>query len=151
MGRSKIVDHGEVLRWFQEGRTYQWMVDEYLRKYNIETTLSMWGNYRRTRGLDRRITRDDELIPWEVQKKHRWAYPVSMLRAEARRRSGQELTPAMADRLDSWLAQMHDGNMVVHYDPDTEDGFFYVEPRPGVDTDLIRRPEQKTTKRRAAD
>ena len=71
MGAGKIQDEGEVRRWFAEGRTYRWMCDEYLRKYNIETVQSMWGNIRRKWGLPRRITRDDDLIPWLILEKHR--------------------------------------------------------------------------------
>ena len=150
MPASKIVDEQEVIRWFEEGRTYAWMIDEYKRKYNVETVPSMWGNFRRRRGLDRRITRDDDLIPWSVKPEHRWAYPVMMLRVEARRRAGLDLTEDMQNRLDNWLARLEEDGTVVHYDPDTEDGFYYV-PRRKEDTDLIREPEKKTTLRRAAD
>lgn len=50
MGKRKIVDEGEVIRWFEEGWTYKEMIDEYKRKYNIETVSSMWGSFRRRRG-----------------------------------------------------------------------------------------------------
>ncbi|MFI6286377.1 hypothetical protein ACIBCM_16705 [Streptomyces sp. NPDC051018] len=150
MGRSKIQDEGEVIRWFQEGRTYAWMVEEYRRKYNIETVPSMWGNFRQRRGLDRRITRDDDLIPWFVKEEHRWLYPLAMLRVEARRRDGRTLTENDRSRLTSWREMLTAQNTVVHYDPDTEEGFFYV-PRRADDVDLIRRPERKTTPRRRAD
>ncbi|USH45866.1 immunity repressor [Streptomyces phage VieEnRose] len=150
MGARKIQNEQEVIRWFEEGRTYQWMTDEYKRKYNIDVQLSMWGNFRRRRGLDRRIVRDDELIPWHVKREHRWAYPLAMLRAEARRREGKELSEDDKARLASWSAMIEEENAVVHYDPETEDGFFYVPREPG-DTDIIRRPERKTTLRPAAD
>lgn len=150
MAASKIVDEQEVIRWFEEGKTYQEMQDIYLKKYNIETVPSMWGNFRRRRGLSRRIARNDELIPWHVKPEHRWAYPVAMLRAEARRRAGFELNEATQQRLNSWLRTLDEENLVVHYDPDTEDGFFYV-PREATDTDIIRQPQQKTTLRKAAD
>lgn len=150
MSASKIQDDGEVRRWFEEGRTYQWMCDEYLRKYNIETVPSLWGNYRRRRGLARRITRDDELIPWLVTEKHRWAYPLAMLRVEARRRAGREIRDVDLARLTPWKQDLVEGGLVVHYDADTEQGFFYVPARP-EDADLIRVPRRKTTPRRAAD
>ncbi len=150
MGASKIVDEQEVVRWFEEGRTYDWMCQEYLRKYNIETVPSMWGNFRRRRGLVRRITRNDELIPWHVQEHHRWAYPIAMLRVEARRRAGMELREIDENRLGNWIASLDERGVVVHYDPDTSEGFFYV-PREQGDTDIIRRPKIKTTLRRAAD
>jgi hypothetical protein len=150
MGKRKIQDEQEVIRWFEEGRTYAWMIEEYKRKYNIETVPSMWGNFRRRRGLDRRIVRDDELIPWFVKEEHRWAYPLAMLRAEARRRAGKELTETDASRLNNWLEMLKEENAVVHYDPDTEEGFFYV-PRQEGDDDLIHAPEHKTTPRPNAD
>ncbi len=149
MGASKIVDESEILHWFEEGKTYRWMCDEYLRKYNIETVPSLWGNYRRRRGLTRRITRDDDLIPWFVTEKHRWAYPLAMLRVEARRRAGREIRDVDLARLTPWKQDLAEGGLVVHYDPDTEQGFFYVPAR-SEDTDLIRVPEQKTTLRPAA-
>lgn len=149
-GATKIVDEGEVVRWFDEGRTYQWMVDEYKRKYNIETVPSLWGNFRRRRGLARRINRDDELIPWFVKNEHRWSYPLAMLRVEGRVRAGMEIRPTDAERHATWRRRLDEMNAVVHYDPDTDEGFFYV-PREKGDTDIIRRPRAKTTQRRAAD
>jgi hypothetical protein len=46
---------------------------------------------------------------------------------------------------------MEEDGTVLHYDPDTEQGWFYVPKRDGIDTDLIRKPERVTTTRRAAD
>ncbi len=149
MGASKIVNESEVMRWFEEGRTYAWMVDEYRRKYNIETVPSLWGNFRRRRGLARRINRDDALIPWHVKEQHRWAYPLAMLRVEARKRAGFPLRASDAERLESWLEMLKEEDAVVHYDPDTEDGFFYV-PRAKGDRDIIHEPKRKTTPRPAA-
>ncbi|WJN63440.1 immunity repressor [Streptomyces phage phiScoe56] len=151
MGARKIQDEGEVIRWFEEGKTYQWMVEEYRRKYNIETVPSLWGNFRRRRGLQRRITRNDELIPWQINPEHRWLYPVGMLRVEARRREkGEEaLSELERTRLGAWKQMLQDNNAVVHYDPDTEEGFFYV-PRQAGDKDLIHVPK-KSTRLKAVD
>jgi hypothetical protein len=151
MVASKIVNEQEVLRWFEENRTYQWMTETYRSKYGIETTPSMWGGFRRRHGLDRRINRDDDLIPWFIKEEHRWEFPIQMLRAEARRRRGAELDPQHARKLKGFLERLEQDGTVVHYDPDTDDGFFYVPRRPGVDTDLIRQPDRKTTPRRRAD
>lgn len=150
MPASKIVDETEVVRWFDEGKTYAWMVDEYKRKYNIETVPSLWGNFRRRRGLQRRTVRNDDLIPWFVKEEHRWSYPVQMLRVEARRREGFPLSEIEQTRLEAWLRGLERDNLVVHYDPDTKEGFFYI-PREPSDRDIIREPKRKTTQRRAAD
>lgn len=151
MTATKIQDEAEVIRWFEEGRTYQWMVEEYRNKYNIETVPSLWGNFRRRKGLARRIARNDELIPWEVKREHRWDYPIMMLRQEARRREGFELTEDYEAQVDGWLAGMERDGTVLHYDPDTEQGWFYVARRPGIDKDIIRVPEKKTTVRHRAE
>jgi hypothetical protein len=141
----------EAIRWLEEGRTYQWCVDEYLRKYNIETTISMWAALRRRHGIDNRIVRDEALIPWAVNSEHRHSHAVSMLRAEARRRAGKELTPLMEDMLDTWLRGLREDGTVVHYDPDTDEGWWYVPRREGVDLDLIREPERRTGRRSGTD
>ncbi|MFD6636782.1 hypothetical protein ACFWDN_13305 [Micromonospora chalcea] len=151
MVASKIQNEGEVIRWFEEGKTYQWMVDEYKRKYNIDVVPSTFGNFRRRRGLDRRVTRNEELMPWFVQEQHRWLFPAQMLRAEARRREGKELKPEEERRLDNFVKRLKDEKLVVHYDGDTDEGWFYVPARPDVDIDLIRRPARKTTPRPKAD
>lgn len=151
MAQTKIQDEAEVIRWFEEGRTYAWMCQEYERKYNIHTVPSLWGNFRRRKGLTRRITRNDDLIPWAVNEEHRWDYDLALLRMEARKRAGAKLTPSDAGRLEAWHRKLQADDLVLHYDPDTEEGFFYVPRRPGIDNDLIREPDHKTTTRRAAD
>lgn len=149
MPASKIQDEREVIRWFEEGRTYEWMTAEYLRKYNIETVPSLWGNFRRRRGLVRRITRDDGLIPWSVDPKHRWAYPLQMLRLEARQRAGEPVREADAARHRNFIAKLRDERLVVAYDPTT--GFSYV-PREPSDHDIVRMPKVAArTSRHAAD
>ncbi|AOQ27079.1 immunity repressor [Streptomyces phage Brataylor] len=150
MPARKIQDEGEVLRWFEEGRTYDWMVEEYRRKYNIETVPSLWGNFRRRRGLPRRIVRDDDLIPWLIKEEHRWLYPLAMLRVEARLRAGAKVSELELSRVTNWKQMLEEEGAVVHYDPDTEDGFFYVPRQPG-DEDIIHKPQHKTTPRRRVD
>lgn len=143
MGASKVQDEGEIKRWFEEGRTYAWMAEEYSRKYNMQVAPTMFANVRRRRGWDRRIARNDELIPWFIKEEHRWAYPVVMLRVEARARAGMEVREVDRVRVEPWKKELLEKGLVVHYDPDTEDGFFYVPARPGVDLDLIRVPDAR--------
>lgn len=63
-----------------------------------------------------------------------------MLRAEARRRAGHQLTQRVAKELDSWLTRLRADGTVVHYDRGTEEGWHYVPRRPLVDRDLVREP-----------
>lgn len=140
MTDTRIQDVDEVRRWLAEGRTYQWMCEEYERQYNIEVNPNVFGNLRRRLGLTRRLVRDDALIPWTVHAEHRWAYPLAMLRAEARRRAGVPLTPDDGRRIGAWLDNLREHDLVVHYDPTTAEGFHYVPRRPGIDVDLVRLP-----------
>lgn len=148
---SKVQDMAEAVRWLEEGRPYQWMVDEYRRKYHVQTSVEMWSGLRRRRGIPTRIVRDEALVPWAVRPEHRHAHAVSMLRAEARRRAGKQLTPGTAEMLETWLAGLERDALVVHYAPETPEGWWYVPRREGVDRDLIREPEQRTGRRNWAE
>lgn len=143
MAASKIQDETEVLRWFRENRTYAWMVEQYKVKYNITTSEPMWAAFRRRRGLDRRNTRSEDLLPWKLNDEHRHLYPAMMLRTEGRRRAGKPVAEDKAKKLAGWKTYLEENNLVVHYDPDTDEGFFLV-PREERDTDLIREPEVRT-------
>ncbi|MEU8621433.1 hypothetical protein [Streptomyces sp. NPDC048623] len=149
MAKKKIQNEEEVIQWFREGRSYQWMTDMYMEKYNIPMSSSSWGNFRYRKGLDRRIARDDDLIPWAMEEEHRQQYPVIMLRAEARRRAKLKLSDDKLKRLESWKEMLKERDAVVHYEPKL-DGFYYV-PRQAGDGEFIRPPKAKTTKRRNAD
>lgn len=148
MPARKIVDEQEVLRWFEEGRTYEWMCEQYRDKYGIDTVPSLWGNFRRRRGLTRRIAWDDDLIPWRMEDHHRLAYPVAMLRLEARRRAGYPLSDDKVSRLSAWRDMLNREGKVVDYSPEV--GFVYVDRQP-EDADLIRKPASAMLRRRAAE
>ncbi|MFI5763907.1 hypothetical protein ACIA8F_23580 [Streptomyces sp. NPDC051563] len=145
MGRaSKVVNHDEAKRWLKEGKSYAWMVAKYKQKYRVDTDPGYWAVYRNRAGLPLRITRNDDLIPWQVEEGHRWHYDLVMLRFEARRRAlekgDQNLPPLSendASRLDAWKQNLIQANAVIYYDPTTEDGFFWV-PRETSDTDIVR-------------
>lgn len=143
MPGRKIVNEQEVLGWFAEGKTYAEMSRIYREKYNIETVPSLWGNFRRRHGLGRRWARHDELVPWKIAKDHEYAYPLAMLRVEGRIREGLDVSDASRTRCENFKKMLAEGGLVVHYDPDTDDGFFYV-PRADGDTDLIHEPVTRT-------
>lgn len=146
---SKIQDEAEIKRWIEEGRTYPWMVEQYREKYNIEVVPSFFGNFRLRRGLKPRLVRDETLMPWAVNREHRWLFPAQMLRAEARRRAGVELTPGQLAELEPWLARLAERDLVVHYDPETPEGWWYIKRQPG-DADIIHVPAAEARTQRPA-
>lgn len=141
MPGSKIVNEDEVIRWFKAGWTAPQMIAEYQRKYGIETSPSMWGNFRRRHALPAKNVRDIDLIPWTVDERHRWAYPLEMLRLEAQVRAGKTLIGENAARRDSFLARLAARNEVIEYRAETDEGFHYVQREP-QDRDIIRAPRQ---------
>ena len=136
-----IVDEPEVVRWIEEGKSEQWMTEEYERRYNLVVPRTAFAALRARRGPVAGDSHRAALIPWEIREEHRWEYPLAMLRLEARRREGRPLRPIDVQRLTSWKVQLEDKGAVVHYDPDTDEGWSYVPRRPGVDADLIRVPD----------
>ena len=134
------ANEDEVIRWFAEGRSYLWMCEQYERQYNIRTTMTTWGNYRRRNNISKRIVRCEEIIPWKVQEQHRWTYPVVMLRAAVRERTEVDQSFLEQLRLRVWRDQLAADDLVVDYDPASDAGFSYVQRRPGIDLGLIREP-----------
>lgn len=148
MPGAKLQNTDEFTRWWNDGKSYEWIIEQYRTKYDIQITHSAIGNWRARLGLPRRQQRDLTLVPWSVLPKHRYKHALAMLRAEGRRRTGEALSDIQATRLANWRKFMEDEDCVVHYDPDTEDGFHYVARRPGIDTDYVRVPEGTTTRKR---
>jgi hypothetical protein len=91
--------------------------------------------------VTRVTTSTDGLVPWQIAKAHRWAYPLMMLRFEQRRRAGHDLDRRMEARLRRWRQERRRDGLVVDYDPASEEGFTLVPRRPGIDRDLIREPD----------
>lgn len=149
-GTRKMVDAAEVRTWIEEGRTYRWMVEEYERKYNLHVSASMFSEFRAVNGLARRTVRDPDLIPWRVAPHHRWDNMLANLRTEARLRAGEKLEDMpypQRVRYEAFRRQLEEGDLVVYYDGETEDGFFLV-PREPQDTDIIRRPNMPSKRGR---
>jgi hypothetical protein len=96
--------------------------------------------------------RYDDVIPWRVKVVHQRAFPLRMLRLYARRLRGKHLDSREERYLDAFLDKLKEMNAVVGYDAALPEGFFYTDPRPGVDTGLIRVPpwliEEPAPKRR---
>jgi hypothetical protein len=139
---AKIQDHTEVDRWIREGLTYKQMAEIY-RERGIEIGQGAFAMYAlRSAKHEARLPRHRDLIPWALEKQHRHKMDVQMLRAESRRRRGEDLPAVTARKLGAWTRRLQDENAVIHYDPGTEQGFFWI-PREPQDDDIIRRPADR--------
>jgi hypothetical protein len=146
---ASIIDstqggEAEVRGWYHQGRTYAWMAQEYNRKYELRVSPAIFSYRRSARGWERRKQkRDDELFPWAVKEEHRWHRLLLMLRLEARsRRFGtEEMKEREVRDLAAFREQLRTEDVVIHYDPHTEQGFLLVPRRPG-DSDIVRQPSE---------
>jgi hypothetical protein len=123
------------------GMTQQEIADETYRRTGQRVTRAAVSAAMARAGMPPRRGRYNELIPWTVKVEHGNHYACRMLRAESRLRAGLPLPDAELRRLRNWRQLLSDNGAVVHYDPDTRQGFFYVDARKGIDMDLIRRPD----------
>ena len=141
-GRSKRQDVAEFRRWHAEGVPYKEMVERYKEKYNLDTRVSMFTNWAAQLGLPKRSLREQTAIPWDISEDHRNLLEARFLGSHARELAGLSPLPDTAVRYEAWKKIMDDKNWVVHYDPETEEGFFYMDRRPGIDFGYVRTPDE---------
>lgn len=79
-------------------------------------------------------------IPWKLKPEHRHLHAARMLRTQARLDRGMDVGPSLARQVKSWREGLEMEDLVIHYDPDTPEGFWRVPRRHGVDTWWVRDP-----------
>jgi hypothetical protein len=111
-------------------------------KISAGVVYSIWTRHKMTSREVNAYT----LVPWELgpDRRSKSGRPAQMLRAEARRRAGQVVSPKEEKKLDLFLALLWREGRVVHHDlkhPEANaGGWMYVPRRKGVDLDWIRDP-----------
>lgn len=139
--RGKIESEQEVVQWYLEGLTFRHMVEEHERIYGIAPSLAAFQSVIRRRDLPPRSLRNNPLIPWRVRREHQRKWTHTQLRNEGRRRAGLPVAPADMVELERWKLGLEKAGAVVDYRRNTEDGYFLVTRREGIDNDLIREPD----------
>lgn len=145
--RVRVESEAEVASWYLEGRSFRWMSEEHERKYHRKPTVAAFQSIIRRMDLPPRSLHDNPLIPWKVRREHQRKWTHSLLRNENRRRNGLPVPEPALIELERWKIGLERAGAVVDYRPDTEEGYFLVPRRDGVDTDLIRVPEAEAAAR----
>lgn len=142
---AKLIPDSEVAQLCRQGKTDKEIAEYLLEHLNVALTPNAITRWRRRQGMDTRRHRYTDLIPWRVKVEHAWLYIPKLLRWESRLRAGLPVSDRDRQRLDEFKAKLDaafDGRGgVVHYDPETQEGWWVVERRPGIDTDMIRNPD----------
>lgn len=140
MGYGVIPDLGELEQWMRQGLTPQQCSERYAaRGEHVPAGTISVARWRH--GWPGFKADHTALIPWQIQARHRRLYDHMMLEAESRRRQGKKLAPAKEKQLNAWLARLRDEDAVVHYSPTSEEGWHWVQRRPGIDLDIISMPD----------
>lgn len=85
-----------------------------------------------------KVTGREALIPWVVAEADAGHRFYKCLLLVTRDRAGLPLPPKDRDRMDKFVRELFESGAVIHYD--RVNGWVAVEPRPGIDNDLIRDP-----------
>lgn len=135
----QLIDYAEAEAMLRSGATQQQVADRFGVSQSAVARAIERG---RIKGIEYdRIPSDETGVPWTpVLPQHRGKYLVRMLRAAARRRRGEVSAAPLEAQLELFLVKQAAEGWVVHYDPDTTEGFFRVPRRPGVDLGLVREP-----------
>lgn len=140
--RVSIESEDEVIRWYREGKSFRAMAEEHERIYGRKPSIAAFQSVIRRRNLPPRSLHKNPLIPWAVRRPHQKKWTHTQLRNENRRRNGLPVNAVALTELERWKVGLEKAGAVVDYRRDTEEGYFLVPRRDGVDTDLIRQPDE---------
>lgn len=87
------------------------------------------------------LIRYEREIPWKVRDIHARKYHAGMLRLQARLDRGQKLNEGDLRRVTAWRNALERDNAVIHYEPDTDVGWWKITRRKGIDKWWIREPD----------
>ena len=129
----------ELEQMLRRGLTQQQIVAEWEEKTGTAVSRSAIAMAMKRYGLKsaRPRPRHEDMLPWHVKDEHKNHIEARMLRMEGRRRKGLPLKEEDLRWLNNWRRQLDEAGAVVAYDPETDEGFFWIE-RKASDSDIIR-------------
>lgn len=141
---AKLLPDYLLERWMDmEGKTDREILS-LLAGEGIYVTRQALSAWRTRRGAERRRPARPRVIPWHLRPEHRMTEPARAIRAYAQRERGEHLSSEVEERLERVLGHLRRVDGVFHYDPDTEEGWFVVKRREGVDLGIVREPDAPT-------
>lgn len=138
----KLPSESILRKWVEvEGLSHNEIVDRIKEQTGEEVSRSSVSAALSRAGYTQRVRYDEE-IPWpKIAADHNTGFQIFMLRTQARINRGLPVKPRDKERLEAWKKELKSKNLVVHYEPRSPEGWFYVKARPGVDTGLVRIPD----------
>lgn len=138
--KRKMPSDSTLEKWLDEGMSHKEIQARIKAETGEDVALSTVSGHLSRIGLANRV-RYDDFIPWgRISLDHNHAYQLTMLRIGARLSKSLPVRPLDKNRFEDWAAALKEKNVVVHYEYDSPDGFYYVPARKGVDKGLVREP-----------
>lgn len=119
-------DRNTFIRWIDEGITHQQMADRVHEITGHKVTRAAISVAISGYELSRKTPRYKREVPWRVKTHHK-SYPVQMLRLLGARNLGKPLGARKERELNNWLMRLYRQDLIVAYDPDSDQGFFYID------------------------
>lgn len=131
MSAPKIgPDIGTLRAWTEaEGLTHQQCADRWFEQTGLRVKRAAISATIRRAGEAKTAKVFTRTIPWIVKVRHQRRHQVLMLRALGHRLNGTENPARNDDMLDKWLREIRADKVIVGYDPDSDDGFFYIDSK----------------------
>ena len=139
MGVQKLDDK-EVEAMLRSGMTQLQVVQAY-RDRGVSVAQSAISQAISSGRIKVDTNRNKGAIPWKLKPEHRHLHAARMLRTLARIEAGLEVGPSLVDQVRSWKEGLEIEDSVITYDPETEEGFWRVPRRHGIDTGWVRVPD----------
>jgi hypothetical protein len=136
---AQKLDDSEVEQLLRSGLT-QLRVVEILATQGVSVSQSAISQAISTGRIKVDTGRTSGGIPWRLKPEHRHRHAARMLRTQARLDKGLPIGKSLTRQVEAWREALEADDSVVHYDPDTEEGFWRVPRRPGIDLWWYRDP-----------
>lgn len=134
-----VPDKTQMRRYLSAGLTQKQIRDAWENDSGIKVSRSAIAMAIERYGLQSAHPRRryEETLPWKVRVEHKNNNNARMLRLEGRRREGLALGDQEKRLLTQWRHKLEEAGAVIVYDPDTEQGFWWVARRDD-DDDIVR-------------
>ena len=143
--RRKLPSDSTMKKWLEDGLDHEQIRLRSEEETGEEITLSSVSSALSRAGLTYRV-RYSTYIPWKrISTDHNHSYQLSMLRLASRLERDLPVRKVDEKRLENWIEQLKADGVVVHYEYDSPEGFYYVKARTNIDNGLIRKPNDGDT------
>lgn len=137
--RSTMPDKTTMERWRAEGLSWPQVAQRWYEESNHLVRVDSLTMHASRLGLTK-APEVSPLMPWVLERRHRYTNRAQMLRYEIKRRKGEAIPPKKASQLEYFFLERLQKGTVIKYEPNSAQGLWDV-PKEWFDTDVVRDPD----------